>query len=74
MNNNLPLSVEELIIKPSWATHYFKGEQDFTLFESVDQWQWFIHGELLNVYPQECGMLTYSSLIKEGDNATNPTK
>lgn len=68
MTTNLPLSTEDMAAKPSWATHYFKGEHDFTLFESVDQWQWFINGELLEVYPQECGMLPYSSKINGAGN------
>lgn len=74
MNNNLPLSDEDIAAKPEWATHYFKGEHDFTLFESVDQWQWFIRGELTDVYPQDYGVMPYSSLIKDEDNATSPTK
>lgn len=68
MNNNLPLSDEDIAAKPPWATHYFKYEHDFTLFESVDQWQWFIRGELTDVYPQEYGMLAYSAKISGGGN------
>ncbi len=75
MNISLPLTAEELAAKPVWATHYYKTERDFVLFESADQWQWLFYGELVDVYPQEYGMLPDSILI-EGDasDTAKPTK
>ncbi len=48
MTDILPLSTQEIEAMPTWATHYFKVEHDYTLFESVDLWQWFMHGKLID--------------------------
>jgi len=61
----LPLSKKEYEAKPAWATHYYKVEHDYTLFESREFWQWFINGELI-YKPQVNTGINNASVLIEG--------
>lgn len=61
MRNLLPLNEMDLAVKPDWATHYFKGERDYVLFESKDFFQWCCFGELKHLNPQGAGGINEAS-------------
>ncbi|AUG84932.1 hypothetical protein MAELSTROM_12 [Pseudoalteromonas phage Maelstrom] len=52
MSKLLLLNEIELAAKPEWATHYYKDQPDYVLFESKDHFQWCCLGELKYLNPQ----------------------
>lgn len=46
MQNNRPLTPEELELAPEWATHYRVDKVGDVCFENYDMYEWLVKGQL----------------------------